>query len=175
MGYDLPASIGACFASGNKVLCVTGDGSIQMNIQELQTIIHHRLPIVIFVFNNSGYLSIRTTQAGFFNKNYVGEGINSGVSMPDIVKIASAYGLKTYRLRNNTELTEHLKSVIDAVDTDGPVLCELIMDPFEILGPKVSSYKKDDGSIFSKPLEDLYPFLDRQEFLSNMLVKIVEE
>jgi acetolactate synthase I/II/III large subunit len=175
MGYDLPAAIGACFASGNKVLCVTGDGSIQMNIQELQTIIHHRLPIAIFVFNNSGYLSIRTTQAGFFNKNYVGEGMGSGVSIPDMVKIATAYGLKTCRLRNNAELKEHLKSVIEAVDSDGPVLCELMMDPFEMLGPKVSSYKKDDGSIVSKPLEDLYPFLDREEFLSNMLIKIVEE
>ena len=146
-----------------------------MNIQELQTIIHHRLPIAIFVFNNGGYLSIRTTQGGFFNKNYVGEGVGSGVSIPDMVKIASAYGLKTYRLRNNDEIRENLKSVIEAVDTDGPVLCELIMDPFEILGPKVSSYKKDDGSIVSKPIEDLYPFLDRQEFLSNMLVKTVEE
>ena len=78
-------------------------------------------------------------------------------------------------IRNNDEIRENLKSVIEAVDTDGPVLCELIMDPFEILGPKVSSYKKDDGSIVSKPIEDLYPFLDRQEFLSNMLVKTVEE
>ncbi|TCD47960.1 thiamine pyrophosphate-binding protein [Chlorobium sp. N1] len=175
MGYDLPAAIGACFAAGRKVVCVTGDGSIQMNIQELQTIVHHRLPIVVIVFNNNGYLSIRTTQRGFFDCNYVGEGQESGVSLPDMVKIAEAYGLNTYRLRNDPEVAEHLKSIIDGVESDGPILCEVLMDPFEKLGPKVSSYKKENGSIVSKPLEDLYPFLDRKEFVSNMIVKTVEE
>jgi acetolactate synthase-1/2/3 large subunit len=175
MGYDLPAAIGACFSSGKKVICVTGDGSIQMNIQELQTIIHHQLPIVIIVFNNNGYLSIRTTQGGFFDKNYIGEGVRSGVSIPDMVNIAKAYGLKTYRLKSNDEVKESLYDIISSVDECGPVLCELIMDPFEKLLPKISSYKKEDGTIVSKPLEDLYPFLEREEFLSNMLVKTVED
>lgn len=175
MGYDLPAAIGAYFASGKNVICVTGDGSLQMNIQELQTIVHHRLPIVIIVFNNNGYLSIRTTQSGFFGGNYVGEGMGSGVSIPDMLKVADAYGLKTYRLMNNAEVKNQLKEIVENVCGSGPVLCELIMDPFEKLGPKVSSYKKDDGNIVSKPLEDLYPFIDRKEFLCNMLVKTVEE
>lgn len=175
MGYDLPAAIGAHYGSGKKVICVTGDGSIQMNIQELQTIVHHRLPIVIFVYNNNGYLSIRATQGSFFNNNYVGEGIDSGVSIPDMIKIADAYGLKTYKLRDNDDVIANLKTIIDSLDGDGPVLCEVITDSVEKLGPKVSSYKKEDGNIVSKPLEDLYPFLEREEFMSNMLVKTVEE
>ncbi|HWR01102.1 MAG TPA: thiamine pyrophosphate-binding protein [Chlorobaculum sp.] len=172
MGYDLPAAIGAHYASKGRVICITGDGSIQMNIQELQTIIHYGIPVIIFVYNNNGYLSIRSTQRGYFSDNFVGEGPMSGVSIPDLVKIAKAYGLKTYRIDSNSEVDVALREIMKM---NGPILCDLQMDPFEALGPKVSSYKKEDGSIVSKPLEDLFPFLDRGEFAKNMIVKITED
>ena len=172
MGYDLPAAIGAHFASKGRVICITGDGSIQMNIQELQTIIHYKIPVIIFVFNNNGYLSIRATQRSFFNDHFVGEGPESGVTMPNMLRIAHAYGLKTFRIESNEELESGMN---DIMKYEGPVLCEVMMDPFEVLGPKVSSYKKDNGTMVSKPLEDLFPFIDRNDFAENMIItKIIE-
>jgi acetolactate synthase-1/2/3 large subunit len=173
MGYDLPAAIGACFAHDCKdIVCLTGDGSIQMNLQELQTIIHYKLPIKIFMLNNNGYLSIRITQKNFFNGQFVGEGPESGVSMPDMIALAKVYGFKTHRISNHKEMDDTLSAVISE---EGSVFCEVMLDPNEALSPKVSSYKKPDGSIVSKPLEDLYPFLERDEFLSNMLIKPIED
>lgn len=169
MGYGLPAAIGACIAVGKKrVICLEGDGSLQVNIHELQTIVHHKLPIKLFVFNNNGYLSIRITQEVYFKSHYVGCDPKSGVSFPDLLKIAKAYGIKAVRIKSHTNLEKKLKSVLD---TKGPVICEIMMDPHQPLIPKVTSDVKPDGRLISKPLEDMYPFLPREEFYQNMIIE----
>ncbi len=173
MGYDLPAAIGACLANYKKdVICITGDGSIQMNLQEMQTIIHYQLPIKIFMYNNNGYLSIRITQSTYFNKNFVGESPVSGVSIPDMKKLAEVYGFKVFQIKTNKDANEKIETVLN---TKGPVFCEVMLDPDEEIGPKVASYKKEDGTMISKPLEDLAPFLPREEFKENMIIKIIED
>ena len=173
MGYGLPAAIGACFANNKKeVICVTGDGSIQMNIQELQTIVYHKLPIKIFVLNNQGYISIRNTQNAFFNGFFVGSNEESGTSLPDMIKIAKAYGLKTLVIRNNAELETQIKKALSCSET---ILCEVKLSPEEKMYPKLSSEKKENGTMVSKSLEDMYPFLPREEFLENMIIKPLEE
>lgn len=169
MGFSVPASIGACVAAGNRrVMCITGDGSFQLNIQELQTIVHHRYPVKMFVFNNKGYLSIRTTQSRFFENRLIGEGSTSGVSFPDLQKIAHAYGIPFYHIQNNRDLDPVLETVIS---TEGPAICEVMTPCDQEIIPTVSSQKREDGSMVSKPLEDMYPFLDRNEFLSNMIIR----
>lgn len=173
MGYDLPAAIGACYANkGNQLICVTGEGSLQMNIQEFQTIIHNKLPIKIFVLNNGGYISIRNTQNGFFKGHKVGADADSGVSFPDTIKIASAYGLNTFKIENQLNLEKDLTNVLN---TDGPVVCEIILSPEEKMQPKLSSEIKPDGRMVSKPLEDMFPFIDREEFKRNMFVKSIDD
>lgn len=168
MGYDLPAAIGACFASGHRVLCIAGDGSIQMNIQELQTIVHHNLPIKIFVLNNNGYLAIRGTQDAYFPGKYVAADPSSGVSVPDMQKIAAAYGIPSNRAENHTGVA----AAIDrALGTEGPFLCEIMMAPNQTLYPKLASEVKPDGTLVSKPLEDMFPFLPRDEFMDNMIIE----
>ncbi len=172
MGYDLPAVIGACI--GNKrqdVICVTGEGSLQMNIQELQTIIHNKLPIKLFVLNNNGYISIRNTQNGFFKGHKVGADQESGVSFPDTIKLSNAYGFKTYRIENQENIEEDLRKVLN---TKGSVVCEIMLSPNEKMEPKLSSEVKPDGKIVSKPLEDMFPFLDREVFEENMIIKTLE-
>jgi acetolactate synthase I/II/III large subunit len=173
MGYDLPAAIGACFANNKKeVVCVTGDGSIQLNIQELQTIVYHKLPIKIFVLNNQGYISIRNTQKAFFNGFFVGASKESGISFPDMVKIAKAYGIKTLIIRNNGELETQIKKALSCSEA---ILCEVKVDPEEKMYPKISSEKKEDGTLVSKPLEDMYPFLTREEFKKDMIITPLKE
>jgi acetolactate synthase-1/2/3 large subunit len=169
MGYDIPAAIGAYYAAPERpVICVTGDGSMQMNIQELQTIAHNRLPIKLFVLNNEGYISIRNTQRGFFQGHFVGCGIESGVSCPDTLKIAEAYGLQSARLEDQIDLQERLDALLAV---KGSVVCEVMLDPDEKMEPKLSSEVKPDGRIVSKPLEDMYPFLDREEFRKQMIIE----
>ena len=171
MGYDLPAAIGAAVArDGKRVICFAGDGSIQMNLQELQTMVHHQFPIKLFVLNNGGYLSIRTTQQNFFKGNFVGEGPRSGVSFPDMVKLAQAYGLHSIRL-DSPDWASYLDAVLAS---PGPVLCEVMLDPEQQFEPKLSSKVLPDGRMVSAPLEDLFPFLDRDELLSNLLVPPME-
>lgn len=173
MGYDLPAAIGACYANDKKeIICVTGEGSLQMNIQELQTIIHNKLPIKIFILNNGGYISIRNTQNGFFKGNKVGADSESGVSFPDTVKLADAYGFKTFKIENQVNLKTQLNEVLK---TEGPVVCEIMLSTEEKMQPKLSSEIKPDGKMVSKPLEDMFPFLDREEFKANMIIKTVGE
>jgi acetolactate synthase I/II/III large subunit len=171
MGYDLPASIGAAVARrGRRVICLAGDGSIQMNVQELQTVAHHRWPLTIFVLNNGGYVSIRQSQENFFGR-VVGEGPTSGVTFPDMVKLATAYGIPASRIDASNwdaELTRVL-------ETPGPYLCEVMLDPKQGFEPKLSSKQLPGGRIVSPPLEDLFPFLDREELLSNLLVSPVAE
>lgn len=173
MGYSLPASIGISIALHNaRVICITGDGSFQQNIQELQSIIHYKLPIKIFVLNNKGYLSIRFMQKRYFNNRLIGEGPDSGVSFPDIKKIARAYGIKFARLRQNKDLGGILDSILNSRFS---FLCEVMTPPNQLIIPALSSEKKNDGTMVSKPLEDMFPFLDRKEFLSAMVVKPCRE
>ena len=170
MGYDLPAAIGAYFAEQKKrIILLTGDGSIQMNIQELQTIAHHQIPVKIFMFNNQGYLAIRITQESFFKRFY---GINkqTGISFPDIKKIAKAYNIPSIRLSSQKNLAHGINKVLKS---KGPYICEIMMPPDQKLIPKPSSVSNPDGIFISKPLEDMYPFLDRKEFLKNMIIKPV--
>lgn len=166
MGYDLPASIGAAVAlRGERVICLAGDGSLQMNIQELQTIVHHQFPIKIFVFNNNGYLSCRLTQGNFF-KRLAGEGPANGISFPDTVKIGNAYGIKPFRIEGpNFEQT--LK---EALAYDGPVICDVLLDPAQGFEPKLSARQLPDGRIISPALEDLAPFLPPEELEQNLFI-----
>lgn len=173
MGYDLPAALGAAVGSKSEhLICVTGEGSLQMNLQELQTLIHHRLPIKLFVLNNAGYISIRNTQNNFFGGNKVGSDASSGVSFPDTLKLAQAYGFETKRIDTQERLRESIREVLQM---KGPIVCEIMLSPAEKMEPKLSSQVKPDGTMVSKPLEDMFPFLDREEFLSNMIVKPIDE
>jgi acetolactate synthase-1/2/3 large subunit len=173
MGYDLPAAIGSYYANkSSQVICVTGEGSLQMNIQELQTIIHNNLPIKIFVLNNGGYISIRNTQNGFFKGHKVGADDSSGVSFPDTIKIGQAYGFKTFRIENQLNLDSQLK---DILEFNGPVICEVMLSTEEKMQPKLSSEIKPDGKMISKPLEDMFPFVDREEFKKNMIINVINE
>ena len=138
-----------------------------MNIQELQTIVHHQLPVKIFIFNNNGYLSIRITQNNFFDGRLVGEGPQSGVTLPDMVRIADAYGIKTYRISAQDELAEKIEAVLEF---PGHVLCDVLIQPDQLFAPRTSSQRLPDGRMVSKPLEDMYPFLEREEFMSNMII-----
>jgi acetolactate synthase I/II/III large subunit len=165
MGHELPAAIGAALAStGKRVICLAGDGSIQMNLQELQTIVHHRLPIKILVLNNGGYLSIRTTQHNFFD-HLTGEGPRSGVSFPDAVKVASAYGIQAMQIKDPVELPEIWKLL------DGPdaCLCDVLLDPEQEFEPRLRSRIQEDGSISTPSLEDMYPFLSSDELNDNIV------
>ncbi len=170
MGHDLPAAVGAAVARGGKrVICLAGDGSIQLNIQELQTIAHHRLPVKLFVLNNQGYLSIRGTQDSFFQRR-IGEGPGSGISFPDTLKLADAYGLPSMRIR-----PENCGAAIEeALAIDGPVVCEVMLDPEQRFEPRLASRRLDDGRMVSSPLEDMFPFLDRDELRENLLIPPVE-
>jgi acetolactate synthase-1/2/3 large subunit len=166
MGYDLPAAIGAAVArAGKRVVCLAGDGSIQLNIQELQTIAHHGLPVKIFVLNNGGYLSIRQTQSNFFG-NLVGESAASGVSFPNLEKIAWAYGLPAASIRCAADFPR-IAAILAA---PGPALCEVHLDPAQEFEPRLKSRQLPDGKMVSPNIEDMYPFLDPAELASNLLI-----
>jgi acetolactate synthase-1/2/3 large subunit len=166
MGYDLPAAIGAATgAGGRRVICLAGDGSIQLNVQELQTVVHHHLPLKIFVLNNAGYLSMRMSQGSFFRR-FVGEGPRSGLSFPSMAAIAAAYGLPS----GVAEGEDFTAAVEKALTSDGPFLCEVMLDPDQQFEPKLSSRQLPDGRMVSSPLEDLHPFLPREELLENLCI-----
>jgi len=168
MGYTVPAAIGVSVALGDKrVLAITGDGSLQQNIQELQTYVHYKLPIKLFIWNNDGYLSIRASQKNYFEERYIGEGVRSGVSIPDTLKIAEAYGIASARVKDLAELDQAIQK---AFDHEGPYILEVITPPEQPIIPSVSSRVNADGSMSSRPLEDMAPFLDRDEYLENMIV-----
>lgn len=173
MGYDLPAAIGACIASGEQdMICITGEGSIQMNLQELQTIIHHRLPIKIFVINNGGYHSIRQTQKNFFGEPLVGIGEDSGdLSFPSMEKLAWAYGYPYQKINDNYKLEEVEKTL----QVQGPAICEVFVDTQQKFEPKCASKRLEDGSMVSAPLEDLAPFLSEEELKQQMFIPLFYE
>jgi len=153
MGYGLPASIGACIGRKKQVLCFEGDGSIMMNLQELQTAKHHNLPIVIFIINNDGYLSIKMTQESFFEGNMFASGSNNGVTLPDYEKIASAFGIKYFSIKNNQEIETKLKEIISL---DQLCIVELFCHPNEKHEPKVMSKGIDEnGRIIPGSLTDM--------------------
>ena len=175
MGYDLPAAIGVCTALGKQeIVCITGDGSIQMNLQELQTILTNKLPIKIFVINNDGYHSIRQTQTNIFSHHCkVGIGPESGdLSFPALEKLAWAYGYPYAACRSNAELGATLDK---AFSTDGAFIAEIFVSPEQLFEPKSATKRLEDGSLFSPPLEDLAPFLDRDELRELMIIPMIEE
>ncbi|MDE7312847.1 MAG: thiamine pyrophosphate-binding protein [Eubacterium sp.] len=166
MGYDLPASVGACLASGGQeVICVTGDGSIQMNLQELQTIIHHKLPVKIFVINNQGYHSIRQTQKNFFAGRLAGVGTDSAdLSFPSMEKLAAAYGYPYDRIEKNAQLSD----IPQVLQRQGACICEVFVDTQQCFEPKAASRRLADGRMVSAPLEDLAPHLP-EDVLEEMM------
>jgi acetolactate synthase I/II/III large subunit len=172
MGYDLPAAIGAYFGKedNERVICIAGDGSIMMNLQELQTISGNGLPIQIFVLNNKGYHSIRQTQHNFFKDNIIGCGTESGLNFPSFERIAYAFDLPYFEIKNHTELKSSLK---DIMFEKGPFICEVFLDLKQEFSPKLSSKKLDDGTMISSPLEDMFPFLSEEELKSNMLIPVI--
>ena len=160
MGYALPASIGACFALDKKpITCVAGDGSLQMNIQELATVIRHQLPIRIFLINNHGYSMIQQTQEQWLGSRYLASSVEGGLAFPDFVKVADAYGYKTVTIASNKELHPRIREVFDS---DGTVFCNVEISPKHRVIPQAK---------FGRPNEDAEPLLDRKEFLENMIVK----
>lgn len=166
MGWDLPTALGMCIGGNRRrTICVCGDGSIQWNVQELLTISHYRLPVKIFVYNNRGYTCIRGTQDAFFEGRYVGADPASGVANPCFSKLAEAYGLGFAAIRNNAGIETGIRTVLAA---DGPVLCEVNISPSHGITPKASAFRRADGTMESRPLEDMSPFLPREEIHENM-------
>jgi acetolactate synthase-1/2/3 large subunit len=173
MGYDLPAAIGACVASGKRqIICLAGDGSVQLNIQELATIRYYQLPIKIFVLNNNGYHSIRQTQNNYFSLPYVGVCKDSGLFFPQLEKIAAAYEMAYVCCHNHAEMESCIRTTL-AIDR--PIICEIMVTPDQPFSPKVSSIRSADGRMISRPLEDLAPFLNRDELADNMLIDLLPE
>jgi acetolactate synthase-1/2/3 large subunit len=177
MGYDLPCAIGAAAArtggdpSRHRVVCLAGDGSIQMNLQELETVVFHQLPIKVFVFDNSGYLSMRQTQDNLFGGARFGESASSGLGLPDMVAVARAFGIAAERVATLADLPAAISRTLSA---GGPALLDIVMDPEQVFSPKVIAEKLPDGRLMSKPLEDMFPWLDRAELADNMLIDLYQ-
>lgn len=172
MGYGITAAIGACYALGikDRVICIEGDGSIQMNLQELQTIIHNNLNIKLFWINNDGYHSIKQTQNQMFKakeKGFCGANQTSGISFPSAEKIAYAYGFNYFKISHVDELTSVLELVLAS---EGPSICEVVTNPNEIFEPKLQSKLLDDGKFFTPSLEDMFPFLPDEEMKQNIFI-----
>jgi acetolactate synthase-1/2/3 large subunit len=173
MGFGIPASIGACLAGGRRsVVCVDGDGGVQFNIQELETVRRLNLPIKFFILNNEGYASIRISQTAFFGEPRIGCDEKTGQTLPDIRKVAEAYGISTAVIRDQSNLRAEVRRVLDM---PGPVVCDVHVILDEARAPRLASVQRADGSFVSKPLEDLAPFLERAEFLENMIVSPLPE
>jgi acetolactate synthase I/II/III large subunit len=173
MGYDLPAAIGCAIARpGQRIVCIAGDGSIMMNLQELQTVVGNQLPIKIFILNNRGYHSIRQTQRGFFPDNVMGCGTDSGLTFPDFGKLAAGFGIPYSSCTSHAELNGTISRTLTA---DGPVICEIMLDLAQGFAPRASSRRLASGQIVTAPLEDMAPFLSREELAENMLVPLTIE
>lgn len=174
MGFELPAAIGAAYGENlsKRVICLAGDGSIMMNLQELQTISGQHLPVKMFVLFNRGYHSIRQTQQAFFSDNIIGCGTDSGLSFPDWERIAYAFNLPFRRITTHEELNDGIRETLEA---DGPSFCEVVLDLRQSFSPKLSSRKLEDGRMVTSPPEDMAPFLSRQELSENMLVPLLDQ
>ncbi len=170
MGYDLPAAIGAYYANPYKnIICLTGDGSVMMNIQELATIAGNNLPIKIFILNNDGYSSIQQSQKAYFPDNIFGTSSENGLYLPDFTHIASAFGIKSYKISESIELTNEFFFTI--FESNQPILIDIKVDPNQPFMPKLASRKLDDGTMLSPRLENMWPFLTDEEFQSNLLIE----
>lgn len=170
MGFGLPGAIGASLAAdGQRVILINGDGSMMMNLQEMQTIVHLNLPIKLFVYINDGYLTIKHTQNNLFGSKFAGSGAKSGVTCPDYSKIGEAFGFKTFKISTLQEAETLLPTVLAE---DGPVLCEVFIHSMQLLAPKTSFNINPDGTLVSPPLEDLYPFLTREVLHQEMVVPL---
>ncbi len=173
MGFGVAASIGACMASDKKrTTCLIGDGGLQHNIQELELLKRYNLPIKIFVLNNNAYASIRMSQERHFDSNFVACDPQSGLTLPDTIEITKAYGIKAVRVKSSRDLSATIENILSE---KGPVICEVMIDPETVTAPKLASEVKSDGRIVSKPMEDLWPFLEREEFRSNMIIDTLDE
>lgn len=173
MGYGLPGAIGASFTDLNKnVICLNCDGGIMMNLQELQTIKHHKLPIKIIIFNNDGYLMIKHTQKMLFNGVYNGVNADTGLSLPEFEKVAKAFDFSYFSVRNWDDYNKNIKLFLN---NDGPSICEVYMDPEQEFIPKVKGIKKQDNSIFAPPIEEMSPLLSFSEIEENMISGINEK
>lgn len=174
MGYALPASIGVCMAAKkHDVICIEGDGSIMMNLQELQTIVTNKLPIKIFIINNNGYHQVRQTQDNIFHNGYVGMGPESGdLGFPNFHKLADAFDIPYISIKNNQELASQISNVLQH---DGYVMCEVFVTTTQKFEPKSATKKLDDGTLISPPLEDMAPFLSREELSENMYIPMLPE
>jgi acetolactate synthase-1/2/3 large subunit len=173
MGFGLPGAIAICLAGGGRrTICVDGDGGFQFNIQELETVARLNLPIKYFVLNNDGYASIRASQSNWFGQPNIGCDSRTGLTVPDLSKVAASYGLQSRVIRDQSNLREEVRKVLDL---PGPVVCDVHVIPDEVRAPRLANYQKPDGSLVSRPLEDLWPFLPREEFLANMIVEPLAE
>ena len=169
MGWGLPAAVGACVAHGKKrVVCISGDGGLQMNIQELATIMHNKLPVKLFIYNNGGYQTIKQTQELGFEGRLMGCNEGTGLSFPDFIKVGEAHGIRSIRIENQENLLDEVQEIID---WDGPVVCELMLDPDQDQAPKAINRRMPDGTTKQTPLEDQYPFLDENELKANMIAE----
>ena len=174
MGYDLPAAIGAWYANtkAKRIICFAGDGSVMMNLQELQTIVGEKIPMKIFLTNNSGYHSIRQTQQNYFPDNVVGCGPESGVTFPDFLKLGEVLGFGVRRTSSHDDMEQAIK---DTLSSPGPQICEVMIDKSQQFAPKLASRRLDDGRMVTSPLEDMAPFLSREELAANMLIPLVKD
>ncbi|MBV7272806.1 thiamine pyrophosphate-binding protein [Clostridiaceae bacterium UIB06] len=171
MGYGFPAALGGCTGTdGKRVICIDGDGSFQMNIQELQTVVYNKMNIKILYLNNDGYLSIRQTQNNLFDPPLVGVCDENGVSFPDMNKIAWAYGIPYIKINNINEVRTLVRKMLDI---EGPVICEVIIDPSQNFEPKLSSKVLPDGKIVSPYMDDMFPFLDKTEYAENKNLDLI--
>ena len=173
MGYAVPMAIAVAIANpGREVIAVDGDGGFMFNIQELETISRLQLPIKFFVLNNDGYASIRASQRAYFGESKIGADRISGLTVPDLSRVGAAFGLGTAVIENQEDLRTDIRKVLEM---NGPVVCDVRVLQDEMRAPRLQSYQKPDGSFVSKPLEDMFPFLPREEFLANMIVKPLPE
>lgn len=173
MGYGMPGAIGASFATGKgRVVLITGDGSMMMNLQEMQTIIHHRLPVKMFIFINDAYLTIKNTQIGLFGRKFTGSDKASGVTCPDYIKLGKAFGFRTFQLKKSNNMSRVIQQVLSS---DGPALCEVYIHPLQPHIPKLSFSINPDGSLVSPPIEDLFPFLPREQLKKEMIIGLHEK
>jgi acetolactate synthase-1/2/3 large subunit len=173
MGFGLPGAIGASIARNRgEVLCLNCDGGLMMNLQELQTVVHYRLPIKLIIFNNDGYLMIKHTQKAVLKGRYAGTDKKTGVSCPDYSKVAKAFDIPSYQIRTWADFDCEIPKV---QAHEGPVICEVFMHPEQFFHPKLGVAVQPDGTLISPPLEDLSPFLDRSVLAANIQVPILEK
>jgi acetolactate synthase-1/2/3 large subunit len=173
MGFGLPAAIGGCLASGKRrTVCIEGDGGLQMNSHELETLHRLDLPIKLFVLDNRGYASIRSTQQTYFAGRYVGSGPESGLTLPNTAALAAAYGLPAVEIRDHANIRQQVR---DVLQHPGPIVCNVHISPNQVTAPRVSSFRRADGSLASLPMEDMWPLLPREDFRAQMIVPPLDE